>query len=524
VVNDDIIDFKDMQIFLEFWLDSMIDSSTRARHSVVAGGGWGSAYKKTVSISLDYAFPIAETACVVGRRIVASSQCFFCDRRHEIMRGGLMHFHKQHLKWLLIIIVSHTAVMGDEWPQWRGPKRDARWQEEGLIQKFEQTKIPVLWRAPLSRGYSGVTVAENLVYTMDRIKEPEQVERILCFDARTGKAIWSHGYKCQYKIAYPAGPRASVTIDNKHAYALGAMGDLHCLDAVNGKVIWSKDLNAEYEIKVPTWGIACSPLVEKELVIVQVAGKKGASVVAFDKNTGREKWRALDDPVNYSSPIVIDQGGKRVVISWTANRLAGIDAVTGQVLWQQPFSATVGIATPVQYKNYLFVSSFFDGSLLLKLKDKEFGSNVVWQRKGKSEMETDSLHCCISTPVICDNYIYGVDSYGELRCLDLLTGDRVWENLSAVPHNRWANIFMVQNGDYTWMFNECGELIISKLRPDGFHEISRVKIIKPTGEELGQRGGVCWAHPAFASGNIYVRNDEELICLNLSAKNNDGIK
>ncbi|MHC4371845.1 MAG: PQQ-binding-like beta-propeller repeat protein, partial [Planctomycetota bacterium] len=127
-----------------------------------------------------------------------------------------------------------------------------------------------------------------------------------------------------------------------------------------------------------------------------------------------------------------------------------------------------------------------------------------------------SLHCCISTPVIDGDHIYGVDSYGELRCLDLLTGDRIWESLEAVPKDRWSNIHMVRNGDRMWMFNERGELIISKLSPEGFHEISRAKIIEPTEGQLGRRGGVCWSHPAFADRHIYVRNDSELLCIDLS--------
>ena len=142
--------------------------------------------------------------------------------------------------------------------------------------------------------------------------------------------------------------------------------------------------------------------------------------------------------------------------------------------------------------------------------------NKVWRRVGRSETDTDSLHCCISTPIIQGNYIYGVDSHGELRCLDLLTGDRIWENLQAVPKDRWSNIHMVRHEDKIWMFNERGELIVSKLSPEGFHEISRAKIIEPTEGQLNRRGGVCWSHPAFAYRNIYVRNDRELICVDLS--------
>jgi len=434
------------------------------------------------------------------------------------MEGEFMNTRGHSLKYFLITLVLTSVLFASEWPQWRGPNRDAHWHEEGIVQKFESSQIPVLWRIPISRGYSGPTVAKNRVYVMDRIKDPNQFERVFCFNAKTGKENWSYRYPCKYKIAYPAGPRASVTIDGKRAYSLGAMGHFYCFDAETGDVVWNKDLKAEYDIKIPTWGIACSPLIENDRVIVQIAGKDSACVVAFDKRTGKEIWRALDDPVNYSSPITIDQAGKRVIVVWTANRVAGLDPVTGQVLWQQPFSAKMGIVTPVLYKNYIFVSSFFDGSLLLKLNGQQMGADIVWQRKGENEQTTDSLHCCISTPVILDDHIYGVDSYGELRCLELLTGNRVWVNHDAVPHNRWANIHMVQHNENTWMFNESGELIISKLLPDGFQEISRAKIIDPTGQELAQRGGVCWSHPAFAYKNIYARNDEELICLSLSVE------
>ncbi len=123
----------------------------------------------------------------------------------------------------------------------------------------------------------------------------------------------------------------------------------------------------------------------------------------------------------------------------------------------------------------------------------------------------------MSTPLIQGDYIYGVDSYGELRCLERQNGDRLWESLEAVPKDRWANIHMVKNDDKVWMFNEKGELIISKLSPEGYKEISRAKLIDPTTGQLESRGGVCWSHPAFAYKHIYARNDNELVCVNLAA-------
>ena len=420
----------------------------------------------------------------------------------------------------LIVLSFYNVAEAADWPQWRGPNRDGTWNEKGIVQKFATPQLPIRWRAKIANGYSGPTVADDRVYVTDRLASPAQLERVHCFDAMTGKPIWSYEYKCKYeRFEHRDGPRASVTIDDNRAYSLGAMGHLFCFDAAKGDVLWSRNLNAEYKIKMPIWAIAASPLVEGELVIVQIGGQDNACLIAFDKVTGRERWRALDDRASYSAPIMIEQAGKRVLVCWTGDRVAGLNPLTGQLYWQYPFKPSrmvINVPTPVFQDGYLFVSSFYDGSLLLKVNPAELTVAKVWRRKGASERETDSLHCMISTPVLQGDYIYGVDSYGELRCLDLHTGDRIWESLAAVPKARWANIHMVRHEDNIWMFNESGELIICKLSPRGFHEISRTKLIKPTRGQLNR--GVCWSHPAFAYKHVYIRNDEELVCADLSAK------
>ncbi len=409
----------------------------------------------------------------------------------------------------------------DDWPQWRGTNRDGVWRETGLVEKFATPERQGRWRAKIGPGYSGPTVAGGRVYVTDRVTTPAQCERVHCFDAMTGEQIWSYTYPCIYeKIEHRDGPRASVTINEGRAYSLGTMGHLFCFDAAKGDVLWSKNLNTEYDIRMPLWGIAAAPLVEKKLLIVQIGGRDNACLVAFDKTSGQEKWRALGDQASYSAPIMIEQAGRRVLVCWTAQRIVGLDPSTGRLYWEHPYTPgriSQNIATPVFQNGYIFVSSFFDGSLLLEVYPDELAVGKLWQRKGPSERNTDSLHCCTSTAIIQGGYIYGVDSYGELRCLDLHTGERIWENLNAVPKARWANIHMVQNADKVWLFNERGELIISQLSAEGFHEISRTKLINPTTGQLDQRGGVCWSHPAFAYKHVYIRNDQELLCANLAA-------
>jgi hypothetical protein len=179
----------------------------------------------------------------------------------------------------------------------------------------------------------------------------------------------------------------------------------------------------------------------------------------------------------------------------------------------------IGISTPiVDDQGRLFVTSFYDGSLMLRLNDSGApAAEKLWRRKGFDEKRTDALHSIISTPLFLGDHVYGVDSYGELRCLDAATGDRIWENLTAVPTARWSTIHFVVNGDKVWMFNERGELIIAQLSPSGYREISRAKLIEPTTEQLRQRGGVCWSHPAYAGRCVFARSDVELVCGNLAA-------
>ena len=285
-------------------------------------------------------------------------------------------------------------------------------------------------------------------------------------------------------------------------------------------MLWKKDLDAAYAIRMPAWGIAAAPLVYRNLVIIQVGGEN-ACLVAFDKRTGEEAWKALDDRASYSAPIIIQQAGRDVLIAWTGDHVAALEPLTGKLHWKHPFQPTrmvINIATPVLEDGRLFVTSFYDGSLLLKLDQDSLAAKAVWRRLGPDEQKTDALHSIMATPVFEGDYIYGVDSYGELRCLEAATGDRVWEDRTATPPNRWSNIHMVRNGDRFWMFNEAGELVIGKLSPQGFQEIDRAKLIDPTREQLRRRDGVCWAHPAYADRHVFARNDEELICTSLAAQ------
>jgi outer membrane protein assembly factor BamB len=421
-----------------------------------------------------------------------------------------------------LIFASLNVAQAGDWPQWRGPDRDGVWHETGIVESFGPDDLERVWTADVSNGYSGPTVANGRVYVTDRVVEPEEVERVLCFDAATGESLWTHEYPCVYRsVGYPDGPRASVTVADGRAFSLGTMGHLRCLDAETGELLWKKDPDTDYDIANPTWGITSAPLVEDDLVIVQIGAEPDACIVGLDVETGEERWRALEDKPSYSAPIVVEREGKRVLICWTSEHLVGLDPETGSVYWDHellPARMVINVPTPVVDGNRLFLSAFYDGSYLFKLADDACSAELVWERRGRSERDTDALHAMISNPIIQGEYIYGVDSYGQFRCLELATGDRIWEDLTAVPQERWATIHTVRNGDRYLMFNDAGELLIATLSPDGLDITSRAKIIEPTPGQLDRGGGVSWSHPAYANRHVYVRSDTELVCVNLAAE------
>ena len=417
----------------------------------------------------------------------------------------------------LAVLLLVSSAPAEDWPQWRGPNRDGVWDERRIVEEFEEDDLELEWSQPIGPGYSGPTVADDRVFVTDHVLEPVEQERVHCFDAVSGQPLWSYEYECSYEgISYTAGPRAAVTIDDNRAYVLGATGKFHVFD-VAGALLWEHDLQEEFDAEVPVWGIAAAPLIYEDFVIVVCGGAEGASVIAFHKKDGTEEWRALDDRIQYSSPILVEQGRRPVVIVWTGDAVVGLDPEEGEELWRHawpPRNMPIGVATPVVNGDRVFFTSFYDGSLMLRL-NADMTVTSLWQRAGFDERNTDALHSIISTPVFEGDYIYGVDSYGELRCLDAENGDRLWESNAATPPGRWSTIHFVKNGDRWFLFNERGDLIIARLSPEGYTEIDRAHLIDPTTVQLRQRGGVCWSHPAFAEGCVFARNDEEIVCADL---------
>jgi len=427
-----------------------------------------------------------------------------------------------------VLLSCATAADADDWPQWRGPKRDGVWRERGVV-KTLPARLECKWRTPIGAGYTGPAVVGNRVFVTDRLKAGSQggglpardQERALCLDATTGEIIWVHAYDCQYEVGYPAGPRATPTVHEDKVYTVGSMGDFFCFNTSNGDVVWKVDYVEDYGAAMNMWGMSAAPLVVGEKLILLIGGKSNACVVAFNKDTGQEIWRALsDEDPGYSPPVLINEGGRRQLIVWTPSALYSLDPETGKTFWV--YEAAVGtrmsIATPVydSTSRLLFVSSFFTGPVAMRLDRDKPVARLAWKGTSSSEIKTDKLHSLMCTAVIDGDHLYGFGSYGELRCLELSEGQRVWESLKATGKGRWWNAFLIPHEDRYFICNEQGELITARLSPSGYEETSRSFLIEPTQDV--QRRKIVWSHPAFANRSIYARNDKEIICVDLTAR------
>ncbi len=443
-----------------------------------------------------------------------------------------------------LVAIGLGAARADDWPQWLGPQRDGVWRETGILDKFPKAGPKVRWRTPIGAGYSGPAVAAGKVYVTDRVlgtgaANPDDPfkfsrvkgkERVHCLDEQTGKILWTHDYDCLYQVQYPAGPRATPVVVGDKVYTLGTMGDLRCLAIKDGALLWSKNFPKDYGAGGQTWGFSSNPLVDGNRLICLVGGE-GSVAVAFDKDSGKELWRALSsEHQGYAPPMIYEIGGTRQLIIWHAEAVNSLEPETGKVFWSHRFpgkgelKAALSIPTPRVAGDMLFVTAFYDGPLMLKVDGAE-GASQVWRGKGKGgdpqPDRTDGLHSIISTPVIKDGHIYGVCSYGELRCLDAKNGKRLWSTHQATggESKRWANAFLIENGGRFFLFNELGDLIIAKLSPMGYDEISRANILAPTNTMAPPKGRrVIWMHPAFANRCCYARNDREIVCVSLAAE------
>lgn len=445
-------------------------------------------------------------------------------------------------RWLalaagFVLTSSTTYLSAEDWPQWRGANRDAVWNDSGVVDRFPDDGLTVKWSTPVRGGFAGPAVADGRVFVLDYQETPgsrtmDGHERLVVLDEETGALLWQQEWPATYRnlqFKFATGPRAVPTVDENRVYTLGAAGMLSCFDTETGDLLWRVDAVTDYDSTVPVQGTSQAPIVEGNLLVAAVGGEPDAKVVAFDKVTGDEVWRSLDNisETGYSAPIVIDAGGVRQLILWHATAITSLNPETGEIYWNQDFTIGGGMAitTPVRSGRYLVVSQFFNGSMMLALNPDRPDARVLWQGRNRGELpdQTDTLHSIISTPIVVNDHLYGIGSYGELRGIDARNGERVWESDQMNEQDRWATAYFVRHRDRYFVVNDSGELILARFKPDGYEELDRTHLLRPTTRTRGGISGryrdraVLWAHPAFANQHIVVRNDETVVRLSLAS-------
>lgn len=398
------------------------------------------------------------------------------------------------------VLVLAVAVQAGDWPQWRGPARDGTCEGLALPERLPD-KLTPRWRRPISGGYGGIAVVAGRVYLLDRRTTPREVERVVCLDAGTGKERWAYEQPVVYgKLDYGNGPRSTPTVHDGRVYAYGALGHLHCLDAVSGKKVWSRDLVTDFKGRVPTWGHASSPLVVDGRVVVQVGGQPDACLVALDAATGKEAWHSLPDRPGYASVVLVRGTDYRQLVTWTPENIVGLEPATGKALWKEPVEGVtydVAISDAVHSEGVVLVSNYWSGAKAVRLDSRGLRPEVAWEGK--------QLRLLMSTPLVRDGHVYALDRHHGLLCIELKSGEVKWQDKHITPrgNNPQASLVWVDR-DRALILNEKGELLLAQLRPAGYKALGKASVLGPT-----------WAHPAYADGCLFARNDEEVVCVPL---------
>ena len=434
----------------------------------------------------------------------------------------------------MAVLAGCGMVRADDWPQWLGPQRDGIWREAGVRKDLPKEGAQVVWRAPVSLGYAGPAVADGKVYVPDFVMTEGEFdgksqgggphpgkERILCLDAATGKVLWKHESEVTYTVSYPGGPRVTPTVQGGLLYFQGTMGHLRCLDAESGELKWEVDVCARYQCESPRWGYASHPLVRGDLVYA-AAGGQGSVLIALDRLTGVERWKALSsEEAGYCPPRVIEHGGVEQLLFWFPEAVVSLNPQDGSTYWSVELSPVYGISrmSPRQEGNKLFVCGpGKDVAVLLELDERKPEARVLW-RGAKNK----AVYCLNAPPHMMDGVIYGVDGEtSALIAVGVKDGERLWSDTRAslapdAPANsRHGTAFLVYHepNKQFWIFGETGDLILAELSRDGYRELGRQHLLEPTNGAWGRR--VVWSHPAFASASVFARNDKELIRVDLS--------
>ena len=391
-----------------------------------------------------------------------------------------------------------SSARASDWPQFLGPDRKGTYAGNDLASAWPAGGPKTLWSKTVGQGFSGPVVARGKLVLFHRLADRETVE---CLDARTGNRLWLADYPTQYKddFGFDEGPRSTPAVDAGKVYTFGAEGVLNCWDLETGKNVWRVNAKGQFTAAKGFFGMACSPLVEGNAVILDIGGANKSGVVAFDRNIGRVLWKATDDEASYSSPVAATIQGKRYVLVFSRSGLVALAPESGKVYfeyhWRSRSHASVNAATPLVVGDQIFISaSYGTGAALLRFK--ESGPEPIWSGD-------DSLSNHYATSVCRDGFLYGYHGRQEmgqsLRCIEWATGKVRWSE-----DNFGAGTVMLAQG-MLLVLTEKGELILAPATPDGFKPTGRAQVLP-----FDSR-----AYPALADGLYYARSKDKLVCLDL---------
>jgi outer membrane protein assembly factor BamB len=380
------------------------------------------------------------------------------------------------------------------WTQFRGPVRDGAYRERPILTAWPDSRLKPLWKQPVGGGYASFAIARGRAFTIEQRRAQEVV---VAYDVETGRELWSHAWDGEFREFMGGdGPRATPTWSDGRVYALGALGELRCLEEASGRPVWRRNILEDARAANLQWGMAASPLIVDDTVIVLPGGAEGRSVVAYDKRSGAMAWSALDDKQAFSSPMIVTLAGRRQLLTASARRLMGLTPDAGTLLWELPWRVEYDITASqplVIGDNRVFMSSSYGtGAALIEVVPDGAGLAVkeIWR--------TNRMKNRFSSSVYHDGYIYGLDE-AILACLDAATGDLKWKA------GRYGYGQIALASGHLIVLAEDGDLALVRATPDRHEEVARVSALT----------GKTWNHPAFADGRLLVRNLAEMAAFDL---------
>ncbi len=423
------------------------------------------------------------------------------------------------------LVLGQNRATADDWPGFLGPFGTSVSPEKGIINPWPKEGLKIIWHKKLNAGYGPPAVGNGKLFLFDR---HDNQARLSCLKADSGELVWKFEYPTDYrdKFGYNNGPRCGPIVDKDKVYIHGAEGMLHCLRTADGKEIWKVDTFKEFGVVQNFFGVASHPVVEGDLLIVQVGGSppgsnarefenlkgNGSGVVAFDKHTGKVKYKITDELASYASPVLATIKGRRWCFVLARGGLIGFEPGSGKVDFHFPWRAedleSVNASNPVVVDDHVFLSECYGlGSALLKVKPG--GYEVVYSdaKKFKKSMQAHWM-----TPIVHAGYLYGSSgrhtAQAELRCLELATGKVMWSR----PRLGRTSLLMV-DGHFVCQ-SEIGPLLLLKVNPMKYDPVSILQVTEP-GKDEPLLDYPCWAAPVLANGLMYIRSEERLVCLQL---------